>query len=72
MFQHPIVLARPCYTLTKATGTLAYQLLANTISPDRMQIISFHPGIIYAAGWAAAGITKDMLPFDECEASKVS
>ncbi|KAH6653790.1 putative short-chain dehydrogenase [Truncatella angustata] len=66
-FYHPIIHARPAYSLTKASGTLAYQLLANSVAPDRLQIVSFHPGLIFGAGLEAVGLTKDMLPFDEVE-----
>ena len=65
MLQNPIVAARPAYSLTKATGTLAVQLIANSVAPDDLQVISFHPGLIYGPGFAAAGVTKDMVPFDE-------
>ncbi|KAM0553139.1 hypothetical protein ACHAPJ_007689 [Fusarium lateritium] len=58
---------RPAYALTKASGSLFVQLVAKDVSSDEMQIISFHPGMVYAAGWEAFGITKDMLPFDEPE-----
>jgi hypothetical protein len=29
-----------------------------------MQVISFHPGVLFGEGWVKAGITEDMLPFD--------
>jgi len=63
--QNPVVAVRPVYSLTKASGTLAVQILANTITPDKMQIVSFHPGMIYGLGWAESGITEDMIPFDD-------
>ncbi|KAF2500620.1 NAD(P)-binding protein [Lophium mytilinum] len=65
MLQNFIVIARPGYSLTKASGTLAIQLLANTIPEDKMQIINYHPGMIYGDSWAVGGITEDMLPFDD-------
>jgi hypothetical protein len=65
MFQIPIVAARPAYSLTKASGTLAAQLIANTTPPQNMQVISFHPGMVHGVGWVEMGVTKDMLPFDD-------
>jgi NAD(P)-dependent dehydrogenase (short-subunit alcohol dehydrogenase family) len=65
MLNHPLVQQRPAYSLTKAMGTYTAQLLAKTIKPEQMQIISFHPGLIYGAGWVEMGITKDALPFDD-------
>ncbi|KAK9423157.1 putative Short-chain dehydrogenase [Seiridium unicorne] len=67
MHQQPIVIQRPGYTLTKTSGTLAFQLLADTTPADKVQIISLHPGFIWAPGWEAGGITKDMFPFDDAE-----
>jgi hypothetical protein len=64
ILQHPIVAERPAYSLTKASGTLAVQILANTIPSDVMQIISFHPGMLFGDGWVAMGVTEDMFPFD--------
>jgi hypothetical protein len=65
MLQNEIVAQRPSYSLTKASGTLAVQLLAVTIPVEKMQILNFHPGLIYGEGWVAMGVTKDALPFDE-------
>ena len=65
MLQNPVVAARPAYSLTKASGTLAAQLVASATTPENMQVISFHPGMVHGLGWAEMGITKDMLPFDD-------
>ncbi|KAF7562285.1 hypothetical protein G7046_g1873 [Stylonectria norvegica] len=64
MFQVPIIAARPAYSLTKAAGTLAAQLIANSVTPDKLQVISFHPGLIYSEPWVKAGVARDALPFD--------
>ena len=53
MLQNPVVAARPAYSLTKASGTLAAQLIADATTPERMQVVSFHPGMVYGQGWAA-------------------
>ncbi|CAM1511926.1 Fc.00g094390.m01.CDS01 [Cosmosporella sp. VM-42] len=65
MFKLPVIIDRPAYGLTKLSGTLAVQLLSDTIPPEKMQIITFHPGMIHGDGWLAFGVTKDMFPFDE-------
>jgi NAD(P)-dependent dehydrogenase (short-subunit alcohol dehydrogenase family) len=69
MLQNDIVAQRPSYSLTKASSTLAVQLLAVTIPADKMQILNFHPGLIYGEGWVAMGVLKDALPFDEGKSS---
>jgi hypothetical protein len=65
MLHHEIVAQRPAYSLTKASGTLAVQLLAVTIPAEKMQILNFHPGLIYGEGWIAMGVPRTALPFDE-------
>ena len=56
---------QPSYGLTKASGTLAVQILVNTITPDKMQIVSFHPGMIYGLPYVKEGIPEDAQPFDD-------
>lgn len=63
--QEPISASRPGYGLTKNAGTLTAQLIANGVSPDKVQVVSFHPGAIYAGGWKDAGVPRDILPFDD-------
>ncbi|KAH8678449.1 putative short-chain dehydrogenase [Xylariales sp. PMI_506] len=63
--QNEIVKARPAYTTTKASMFYALQCTADAISPDEMQIITVHPGMVYGDGWAAFGVTRDMMPFDD-------
>ena len=65
MQHNGIVQAQPSYTLTKSAATLACSVMADTVSPEELQIINFHPGMVYSDAWSALGITKDMLPFDE-------
>lgn len=55
------------YSLTKNAGTLTMQLIAGHSDPSKMQVISFHPGVIHSAGWENAGVPKDLLPFDDSE-----
>jgi hypothetical protein len=56
---------QPSYSLTKASGTLAVQILANTIRPEKMQIVNFHPGMIHGLPYVKVGILEDALPFDD-------
>lgn len=46
------------------------QLLANQIPVDEVQIVTYHPGAVHSDGWAAGGITEDMLPFDNGKFSR--
>jgi NAD(P)-dependent dehydrogenase (short-subunit alcohol dehydrogenase family) len=58
---------RPGYSLTKGAGTLAMQYIAQDIAPDNMQVVSFHPGVIFSQAWVSAGVGPDFLPFDDCK-----
>jgi len=49
----PIVAECPAYILSKMTGTLLFQLIALDTKPEDMQIVTFHPGAVYAHGWKA-------------------
>ncbi|KAH7389955.1 hypothetical protein BKA66DRAFT_607920 [Pyrenochaeta sp. MPI-SDFR-AT-0127] len=62
---HPLVDIRPAYSLTKATGTLMIQVLADRIPAEEMQILSYHPGMVYGPTWEEQGIPKDAFPFDD-------
>jgi len=62
---NPIVDMRPAYSLTKSSGTLAIQMLADRIPAEDMQILNFHPGMVYGAVFEADGIPEDALPFDD-------
>jgi NAD(P)-dependent dehydrogenase (short-subunit alcohol dehydrogenase family) len=33
--------------LTKSAGTQAIQIIAREVKPEDMQVISFHPGLVY-------------------------
>jgi NAD(P)-dependent dehydrogenase (short-subunit alcohol dehydrogenase family) len=56
MTAYPAVRDRPAYSLTKMAGTLFFQLTAQSVAPEKMQVISIHPGTIYSDGWAKAGL----------------
>ncbi|KAH5170786.1 hypothetical protein HBI25_236720 [Parastagonospora nodorum] len=65
--QHPIVAERHAYTLGKFAGTLFFQYLAQDFSHDKIQVVSFHPGLIYNEYWKSLGI--DVKHFDDDQLS---
>lgn len=65
MTAHPGVAARPAYTLSKLAGTLMFQVIAQNTPPEDMQIVSFHPGLIYNDAWKASGLPVEL--FDNGE-----
>jgi hypothetical protein len=69
---YPLVDKRPTYSLTKSSGTLAIQILADSIAAEDMQVLSFHPGAVYGAVWEEEGVTEDMFPFDDGGSSFVN
>ena len=58
---------RPEYGLTKASGALAMQYVAEEMSPDKMQVLSYHPGILYTDAMEATGMARDAMPFQDGE-----
>lgn len=54
----------PAYMLSKATSTLVFQNLAHDVPVSKVQVVSFHPGIIYSEAWIAMGVPRSEL-FDE-------
>ncbi|KAI1190004.1 NAD(P)-binding protein [Nemania serpens] len=52
------------YALTKHAGQLTLQLVAQDTPPEKMQIVSFHPGAIFTGAAQEAGWTEDTLPWD--------
>lgn len=55
----------PGYSTTKNAGTLTVQMIAQGVLPDDMQVLSFHPGVIYTASVANAGVPKDAYAWDD-------
>ncbi|ROW15080.1 hypothetical protein VPNG_03417 [Cytospora leucostoma] len=55
----------PAYGLTKNAGTLTIQQIALHTDPEKLQIVSFHPGVVYTDGWRKAGVPEAALPFDD-------
>lgn len=67
MTGHFGVTARPAYTLSKMSGTLLFQLIAQNNSPEKLQVVSFHPGLSYNEQWGLMGFSKDQ--FDNGKSS---
>ncbi|KUJ09629.1 NAD(P)-binding protein [Mollisia scopiformis] len=60
-----MVAERPAYVLSKMTGTMLFQLIALHVPPEKMQIVTIHPGVVYADGWKAMGFTPERFDTDE-------
>lgn len=61
--QHPMVIQRPAYTLSKSAAALFFQMLALDQPREKLQIVSFHPGIIFNEYWATFPV--DQKHFDD-------
>ncbi|EXJ93470.1 hypothetical protein A1O1_01862 [Capronia coronata CBS 617.96] len=63
----PVIQQRPAYSLTKGAGTLYFYLLANEVPADKVQIVSFHPGLIYNEMWGEGGFDEHDDLFDSAD-----
>lgn len=41
--------------MSKTTAALYYQLLAQQVKPDEVQIITMEPGLVFNSSWEAGG-----------------
>lgn len=55
----------PSYTTSKNAGTLLIQLVAQGVSANDMQVLSFHPGAIFTPGAQVGGFTRSNYDFDD-------
>ncbi|GAW12026.1 hypothetical protein ANO14919_013810 [Xylariales sp. No.14919] len=55
------------YGLTKHAGQLTLQLIAQDTPPEKMQVVSYHPGAIFSESAKASGWTEDALPWDHVD-----
>ncbi|KAH7379175.1 hypothetical protein DE146DRAFT_682316 [Phaeosphaeria sp. MPI-PUGE-AT-0046c] len=62
--KHPVVATFPAYTLTKLAGTLYFQYLAQELGHENVQILSFHPGLIFNSYWEQVGFGKELFDDD--------
>ncbi|KAK3495397.1 uncharacterized protein B0T23DRAFT_441245 [Neurospora hispaniola] len=56
---------RQKYGFTKATAGLFFRYIAQRSDPEKMQVVSIHPGTIYSELWRRLGVEKSVLPFDD-------
>ncbi|KAK7185534.1 hypothetical protein DPSP01_010787 [Paraphaeosphaeria sporulosa] len=64
---HPLITTLAPYVLSKSAGTLFVQLLARQVPQDQLQVVTMHPGTVFADGFKDLGITEDMVPFDQAD-----
>lgn len=57
--------AIPNYSASKSAGTLVATLVARGVSPDDLQVLSFHPGAIFTGAAQKAGYTRTTLDWDD-------
>ncbi|KAH6839465.1 hypothetical protein B0I37DRAFT_316200 [Chaetomium sp. MPI-CAGE-AT-0009] len=55
----------PIYGLTKNSGTLLMQLIADDTDPKEMQIVSFHPGGVLTPAARSVGFDESSYDFDD-------
>lgn len=58
-YDHPGTAARPGATLSKTTGTLLFQLVAMENSHEDLQVISFHPGLLWNEYFESFGLPRE-------------
>ncbi|KAL6874501.1 hypothetical protein HDV57DRAFT_232590 [Trichoderma longibrachiatum] len=59
------VKAFPAYCASKNAGTLLVQLFAQDVSPDDMQVLSYHPGAIWTDSVKKSGVPKEAYAWDD-------
>ena len=67
---HVFIQFRPAYALMKIASAAYFQLLALHVPAEKVQITSFHPGLIWNQGWEAIGLTKDKMDSGEFSTSE--
>ena len=58
-YTHPAVAARPGTTLSKTTGTLLFQLIAMENSHEKLQVISYNPGLLWNEYFESLGLPRE-------------
>ncbi|KAF9874615.1 short chain dehydrogenase [Colletotrichum karsti] len=59
----------PSYSLTKNAGTMLLQQIAKDTPAEKMQVINFHPGVVYTDVFKQNGVPEDAVPFDDADLS---
>lgn len=55
----------PNYSASKNAGTMVMQQIAKDVSASDMQVISFHPGVIFTPSARNAGLSKEAVDWDD-------
>jgi NAD(P)-dependent dehydrogenase (short-subunit alcohol dehydrogenase family) len=55
----------PSYTLTKLAGTVFFQFIAQEIPQEKIQVVSYHPGVIHNDTWKSMNVGPE-----HCDAGK--
>lgn len=53
------------YAVTKSASTALFQRIAQDVSPDELQIVSYHPGSVYTDQMRKIGLEEDFADFDD-------
>ena len=61
----------PIYGLTKNSGSLMMQLIADDADPKDMQVINFHPGGVLTPAARSVGFTEESMEWDDGEFASV-
>lgn len=56
---------QPSYGASKSAGTMLLQRIAKDVSPDDLQILSYHPGGVYTELAERAGINRNDHQWDD-------
>jgi NAD(P)-dependent dehydrogenase (short-subunit alcohol dehydrogenase family) len=55
----------PAYALTKNAGTLALQIMTNSVAAEDMQVIQFHPGLVRTEGLTDPIFTPEAFQYED-------
>lgn len=67
--ENPLAAEVRPYSLTKASGTLAMQLIASDVDPAKMTVVSLHPGVVLTDNFSALDIPAELQRFDDGKSS---
>ncbi|KAF2231062.1 putative short-chain dehydrogenase [Viridothelium virens] len=68
-YTHPGTAARPGATLSKMTGTLLFQLIAMETPHEELQVISYHPGLLWNEYFESLGLPREKFNNSELAAA---
>lgn len=58
-YTHPAAAARPGGTLSKTAAATMFQLLAMENKQDELQVVTYHPGLLWNEYFESLGLPKD-------------